>query len=166
MQKIPLKLCTVWMLGLAVLLGSPGVSSALPKLRANSTYCDCGCQTFSKVTELAWEKVHSCSVNGMKCKGTNSAGEVEEGRLVFCQQCQTDKSGDLNGCQPAAQGGVEGTGLPGRPGAVEPSNPAPSFPQEKGSPIRRRGIEEVQVLPGPPPGVDDPSEPTTGEKGK
>ena len=75
MQKIPLKLCTVWMLGLAVLLGSAGVSSALPKLRANSTYCDCSCQTFSKVTELIWEKVHSCSVNGMKCKGTNSAGE-------------------------------------------------------------------------------------------
>ena len=78
MRNIPfinVKLCTVWILGLAVLVGSSSASFALPKLRANKTYCDCACGTLSTSKELVWEKVASCSLNGKACSATNSTGQ-------------------------------------------------------------------------------------------
>jgi hypothetical protein len=130
------------MLGLAVLFGSSGVSFALSKIRPGKTYCDCGCKTFSRTTELNWEKVASCSVNGKKCRGTNSAGQVEDGELVKCQQC-TGGQGGYTDCTPAAGRALEG--LSTSPGLIEPGDPAPpTAPYSKSEMNKRvmsRGVE-------------------------
>jgi hypothetical protein len=139
------KVCVVWMLGLAMLLGSSGVSFAIPKIRPGKSYCDCSCQTFSKGVELIWEKVASCNLNGKKCKGTNSAGVQEDGILQHCQQCTGDASGSISNCNTAANqfGGVS---PPVRPGVVEPGpSTPPTAPFSKqdmnASKLQYRGVE-------------------------
>lgn len=139
---------SVGLLGLVLIVGWAEESFAIQKTRPGRTYCDCGCKTSSRTTELSWEKVASCSLNGKNCKGTNSAGQVEPGTLVHCQQCQSDNAGGFADCTPV-QGmptpNSGGTTPPVLPGTLDPGPRKPSASQFSNqgmnAPILRRGIE-------------------------
>jgi hypothetical protein len=127
-QKV-VKLVTLGIVGLVVLLGSPRVTSAIGKTRPGRTYCDCACKgtESGNTTELMWEKVRSCAVNGKACKRRQSDGTVEAGTLQNCQQCKGDSSGSgFSDCNPAkAAAGVRGD----KPPAVQGEKPpAPARP--------------------------------------
>lgn len=150
------KVALVGILGLALIAGWAEVSFAISKTRPGKTYCDCGCKTFSRTTELSWLKVASCSLNGKNCKGTNSAGQVEQGTLVNCQQCQSDNSGGYSDCTPV-QGmpapNTGGTSPPVLPGTLDPGPRKPSASQftnqGMNAPIMRRGVEGEPSTPSP-----------------
>jgi len=159
------KLCTAWIFGLAVLIGSSDVSFARPKLLANKTYCDCSCNTFSGGKELMWEKVASCSLNGKACSATNSAGKLEPGTLQHCQQCTTGGDANFNSCVEvkAMPGGLSDAPEPGVMGSpTDPKVPPMKMPPAPGmrDQIMRRGIDDAELLSEPPTGKG-PSEPTT-----
>jgi hypothetical protein len=150
------KVALVGILGLALLVGWAEVSFAIQKTRPGRTYCDCGCKTFSRTTELSWEKVASCSLNGKNCKGTNSAGQVEQGTLVNCQQCQSDNSGGFSDCTPVRgvpAPNLGATTLPVLPGTLDsgPRKPSASQFSNQGmnAPILRRGLEGEGAAPSP-----------------
>jgi hypothetical protein len=75
-----------WIVGLAVLLGSPVVTLAAPiKLVIGKTYCSCACVTSAGNKELLWEKVAHCSLNGRSCKA-DIGDQTVSGTLANCQE--------------------------------------------------------------------------------
>ena len=134
-----------WTVGLAVLLGSSGVSLALPKTRAGHTYCKCACQgAGGGYATLYWEKVASCAVSGRSCTFNNPKdnNQLEQGTLKSCEQCTPQTDGALMNCTVAmtSPGGIEppassgmipppGSPPPTRPGTVAPGMTAPIMPR-------------------------------------
>jgi hypothetical protein len=95
----PIKVFGVWTVGLAVMLGTTGVSLALPKMKPGHTYCVCTCAGEGidpANAVLSWEKVASCSVNGKACKSGGKKGVLSE-----CNQCTGQADGKPGGCNPA-----------------------------------------------------------------
>jgi hypothetical protein len=100
------KVFVVWTLGLAVLVGSPAVSLALPKLRVGKTYCVCGCysQQANVNTNLMWEMTKACGLSDHKgCSTTDSNGKKVSGTLHDCWQCTADTD---SGCSASGALGV------------------------------------------------------------
>jgi hypothetical protein len=91
------KVCVVWTLGLAVLLGSTGVGLALMKFKPGHTYCQCACRNATGTADLTWEKVASCNINGKSCSFNNPSnqGKLETGKLDSCMSCQPDSDGGI-----------------------------------------------------------------------
>src|SRR6266436_4856895 len=108
-MRISVKLTVLWTLGLAVFLGSPAATRALPTFVAGKTYCVCACSGtvgghFQNV-QLQWEKVGSCSLaNSKGCKGT-FGGQTYSGKLNDCQECKSqaeDECGGYGAIKPGA----------------------------------------------------------------
>ena len=83
----------VWTLGLAVLLGSLGVSLARQRVKG-SLGCSCACQWGGGVGgctgDLYWDKVGECSgAEGKNCSYTQN-GKTYKGKLADCMECVND----------------------------------------------------------------------------
>jgi hypothetical protein len=161
------KVFAVCFLGIAVLVGLPELGgSAIKKLKPGATYCTCLCTDGKELTPLVWELKagNHCSVNGKACTGSGASGT-----LYDCRKCTVDADGiKWRNCISQGIGGS--TAAPIQPGGMAPPPGAqPKVPQTvvpgMSDQILRRGIENSELLPGPPPGADA-SEPATGEAGK
>jgi len=85
------KIGVLWALAMAVLLGSPALSLAVPIFKPGKVYCDCACVTANGNVELAWEMVAHCAMDNRDCSGTIN-GQKNPGKLANCQECTS------NGC--------------------------------------------------------------------
>jgi hypothetical protein len=114
----PIKVVGVWAVGLAVLLGTTGVSLAqLPK-RPGQTWCACTCDTnpgdpndCGECKVLNWEMTYHCAVNGRRCTANGKPG-----RLTDCNQCVVNQDLALGPCSPA------------KPSVAPPRPPPPKVP--------------------------------------
>jgi len=143
------KVCVVGILGLAVFIGSSGVSLAVCKgTLCNRITCHCFCDTGTNGGVhyggvLSWDRKlsESCNIVGKGCNKDNREGTVTE-----CSECIPNQSGGRDLCTKFAQD-VTGTKYPAYPGVVEPVNPAPkTYPYSKSEMNKRvmpmpRGVE-------------------------
>lgn len=144
-MRMIIKGFVVWTVGLAVLLGSSGVSLALPKTKVGHTYCSCVCgDGIHRPANLYWEKVASCAIDGKACSFSDTlGGPLYPGTLRNCEQCTgTGGVAGLDNCTVAMTsqpGGMQplpgvmmpppGSPPPTRPGSVAPGMTAPIMPR-------------------------------------
>jgi len=166
------KVCVVWMLGLAVLLGSSGVSLALFKrFEANKRYCGCECANSTGFNNLYWEKVASCSLNGRKCTFNNPTNgmRLEQGTLRSCMDCVGDADGSGGALCTAKVTPGELSLTPGDLTIAPESGTSQSSPPlydpriAPKSQIQKRGVEGEKPAE-PAPGTSGPSDPSSGTK--
>lgn len=88
----------VWVVGLAILLGTPADTLArYPKFIVGKAYCTCTCTAKTGDTEdYAWENAGSCvRANHDSCSFTRSGKKVM-GKLEQCAICKADIHGACN----------------------------------------------------------------------
>jgi hypothetical protein len=149
--------CVVGILGLAVLLGSSGVSLAEPIFGAGTTSCRCTCNSKANPRNyaiLGWKKVGACQLAvGKNCSFTKDDVKYA-GTLGECSQCQTTATGTDCGGPQSSQPGLGGAAVPfdQRPNTVAP-DPHPlntkPYPGQQKLPAATRGIEPESPVSAP-----------------
>jgi len=149
------KVFVVWMLGLAVLVGSTTVTYALPPLKPGATYCRCHCKgnTTGDDRYLEWPKVNSCGLNGTGCTIENKGNPKppEAGTLEGCEECVAKDTLDFGSCKPGFPLPPNGPGSevnPYRPHQnARPERKFDPFPK---APVRPGQNAPVEPTPTPP----------------
>lgn len=164
------KLFTVGVIGLAVLLGSSGVTLAGPKDRLVSVrQCLCACKRGDgeiRVFEWGWKAGQQCNAIGKNC--TSDPGNASSsGQFIECSECLAKNltTGKYSQCQKFANANI--STAPGG-GVIKPpaerGDPVPSTdPFSKSgmnAPIMKRGVEGEQ----PDTGMSNPSSPPSENK--
>jgi hypothetical protein len=163
------KAFVVWIVGLAVLLGSSTVTLALKKrFDPSKTYCGCHCAGGGGSEELYWEKVGACSgANGKNCSYTGYGGKLVPGKLDSCMECKPDADGMGMLCSASGVHMAPGGVSPVVPNAGVLEGPAPGSPplQKPGmnAPIMRRSVEPQQLIE-PPSDASMPSKQTAPDQ--
>src|SRR5262245_45073869 len=85
----PIKVLGVWTVGLAVLLGTIGVSLAQQPKVPGRTWCVCTCDSQSgpgcgECSIRSWELTYHCHANGRLCKSDTG----KRGTLTNCNYCK------------------------------------------------------------------------------
>ena len=82
-------------LGLAVLLGSPALTLAKPKIiTAGKTYCMCRCYSEQATPkDVFWERDKACSSSEGKACRIRWGNNWYSGKLVGCWECVGDTDG-------------------------------------------------------------------------
>jgi hypothetical protein len=157
------KVFVVWILGLAVLLGSSTVSLATQKWEVGHIYCFCDCDAGRTPTVgNNWEKRYSCALaNGIKCTSRTVGDDKPiNGVLKNCHECTinvNDYSCESGFPKPPLPPNGPGSEInPYRPGQNAPVESSPyldpySIP---GNLPRSRGVEPESPVT-PPAGQEE-----------
>ena len=101
-RRSMVKVCVVWILGLAVLLGSSGVSLAqFERFEPNKIYCGCVCANPTGNQKLGWEfgeKGASCALDGKACMSNDfdNINKLNLNKLegtYSCMECVGNEDG-------------------------------------------------------------------------